>query len=100
MSATDTSYTRRDYELAERVGTKEAWDFFIATYPHGFYTKLAQAQRNKLLAEQERLAASERAKVVQEEQKIASLLNELKPPSELTLPLKPSPRNKRGLRRN
>ena len=28
---------RRDYELAERVGTKEAWDSFIATYPDGFY---------------------------------------------------------------
>jgi len=68
VAATDTSNTRRDYELAERVGTREAWDFFIATYPNGFYTKLAQAQRNKLLAEQERVAAAEKARLVQEEQ--------------------------------
>ena len=58
---------RRDYELAERVGTKEAWDSFIATYPNGFYAKLAQAQRNKLAAEEARLAAAERAKVTSEE---------------------------------
>lgn len=48
--APDMSNVRRDYELAERVGTKEAWDFFIATYPNGFYANLAKAQRNKLLA--------------------------------------------------
>ena len=59
---------RRDYELAERVGTREAWDFFIATYPDSFYAKLAQAQRNKLAAEDARLAATEKAKAAQEEQ--------------------------------
>ena len=58
---------RRDYELAERVGTKEAWDSFIATYPDGFYSKLAQAQRNKLAAEAARIAATERAKSAAEE---------------------------------
>src|SRR5262249_26776431 len=58
---------RRDYELAERVGTKEAWDSFIATYPNGFYAKLAQAQRNKLAAEEARLAAADRAKAAAEE---------------------------------
>jgi uncharacterized caspase-like protein len=68
VAAVDVSNTRADYQSAERVGTKEAWDLFIATYPNGFYTKLAQAQRNKLVAEQERLAASEKARLVQEEQ--------------------------------
>src|SRR6202163_3205341 len=29
---------RRDYELAERVGTKPVWDSFISRYPSGFYT--------------------------------------------------------------
>src|SRR5258705_12800638 len=42
---------RGDYELAERVGTKEAWDYFITAHPSGFYTDLAKAQRNKLAAE-------------------------------------------------
>ena len=30
QQATDTLNTRRDYETAERVGTREAWDIFIA----------------------------------------------------------------------
>src|SRR5450759_3081706 len=28
---------RRDYELAERIGTKPVWDSFISNYPAGFY---------------------------------------------------------------
>jgi len=60
--------TRGDYELAERVGTKEAWDSFITAYPSGFYTDLAKAQRNKLAAETARLAATEKARAAAEEQ--------------------------------
>jgi hypothetical protein len=41
---------RRDYELAERIGTKAVWDAFIGNYPSGFYTELAKAQRDKLIA--------------------------------------------------
>lgn len=67
-STDSNSAIRRDYELAERVGTREAWDFFIATYPDGFYAKLAQAQRNKLTAEEARLKATEKAKTAQDEQ--------------------------------
>ncbi|MEW6769299.1 MAG: caspase family protein [Pseudomonadota bacterium] len=59
---------RRDYELAERVGTKAVWDYFITTYPAGLYTELAKAQRDKLAAEAARLAATEKAKAAQEEQ--------------------------------
>jgi uncharacterized caspase-like protein len=40
---------RNDYQLAERVGTKEAWDLFLARYPDGaFYADLARAQIAKL----------------------------------------------------
>jgi uncharacterized caspase-like protein len=53
---------RQDYELAERVGTLEAWDSFLSSYPDGFYTRLARAQRNKLLAEQTRLSAAAKAR--------------------------------------
>jgi hypothetical protein len=50
--ATDPNIaTRADYELAERVGTVEAWDSFITAHPAGFYTDLAKAQRNKLTTE-------------------------------------------------
>ena len=57
---------RRDYEFAERVGTKEAWDFFLSTYSTGFYANLAQAQRNKLVAEENRVAATEKAKAAEQ----------------------------------
>jgi uncharacterized caspase-like protein len=59
---------RRDYELAAQVGTAEAWDYFLSTYPEGFYAKLAQAQRNKLAAEEARVAATEKARIAAEEQ--------------------------------
>ena len=39
---------RLDYELAERVGTLEAWNSFIEAHPAGFYSDLAKSQRNKL----------------------------------------------------
>jgi hypothetical protein len=39
---------RRDYEFAERVGTKEAWDSFLAAHSTGFFAELARAQRAKL----------------------------------------------------
>jgi len=51
---------RRDYELAERVGTVEVWDAFIAANPAGFYSELAKAQRRK--AEAERADAAEKAR--------------------------------------
>ena len=59
---------RRDYELAERVGTREAWDSFVAANPSGFYSDLAKAQRNKLAADIARIAATEKARGAAEEQ--------------------------------
>src|SRR4051812_20640899 len=66
-SANPNADLRRDYELAERVGTKEAWDSFILANPSGFYTDLAKAQRNKLAAEAARIAATEKAREAAEE---------------------------------
>lgn len=40
---------QRDYELAERVGTPDAWEAFLAVHPSGFYASLARQQRDKLL---------------------------------------------------
>jgi uncharacterized caspase-like protein len=58
---------RRDYEMAERVGTREGWDTFLSGYPNGFYSKLAQAQRNKLVADEKaRTAAEEKARLAAE----------------------------------
>jgi hypothetical protein len=38
-----------DYEMAERIGTKEAWDAFLATHERGLYADLARAQLAKLI---------------------------------------------------
>lgn len=60
--ANASAAARRDYEFAERVGTREAWDFFVAAYPSGFYTDLAKAQRNKLAEKPGQVAATEEQK--------------------------------------
>jgi hypothetical protein len=44
---------RRDYELAEKVGSVEALDWFLQKYAQGFYHDLARAQRAKLAARAE-----------------------------------------------
>jgi uncharacterized caspase-like protein len=59
---------RRDYEFAERIGTREAWDSFLAANPTGFYAGLAKAQLGKLAAETARIAATEKAHDAAEEQ--------------------------------
>jgi uncharacterized caspase-like protein len=59
---------RSDYELAERVGTREAWDSFVAAHPFGFYADLAKAQRNKLAAQSAETAATEKARAAADDQ--------------------------------
>ena len=44
---------RIDYELAAQVGTREAWDSFVASHATGFYSNLARAQNDKLSAAQQ-----------------------------------------------
>ena len=40
----------RDYELAVKISTKEAWDAFLTAHPSGFHAELARAQKAKLVA--------------------------------------------------
>jgi uncharacterized caspase-like protein len=68
LAADQDSTMRRDYELALQIATKPVWDSFITKYPSGFYTDLAKAQRDKLVAETARLEATAKAKAAQEEQ--------------------------------
>ncbi|MBI4273555.1 MAG: caspase family protein [Rhizobiales bacterium] len=42
--------TRRDYLLAERIGTKEAWESFLAVHSTGLYSEFARSQLAKLTA--------------------------------------------------
>lgn len=58
---------RRDYEYAERVGTKEGWESFLKSHPTGFYADLARAQLSKLSAEQASTTAADKAKKAAEE---------------------------------
>jgi uncharacterized caspase-like protein len=58
---------RDDYELTLQINVVAAWDSFLQKYPTGFYSDLARAQRDKLMAtgaaaaEQTRLAAERKA---------------------------------------
>jgi Caspase domain len=41
-----------DYQLAERVGARKAWESFLTLHPTGFYADLARAQLAKLTTAQ------------------------------------------------
>ncbi len=64
-AASNDTGASRDYEFAERVGTVEAWDLYIAAHPSGFYTDLAKVQRNKLAAAAHAAPAAVGTKTVQ-----------------------------------
>ncbi|MDQ8726480.1 caspase family protein [Bradyrhizobium sp. LHD-71] len=66
-AANPAAEIRRDYESAERVGTKEAWESFLRRNTAGFYADLARAQLSKLNAEQASTSAAEKAKKAAEE---------------------------------
>lgn len=38
----------RDYEAAAKIGTKEAWEVFLAKYPVGFFSNLAKLHQSML----------------------------------------------------
>jgi uncharacterized caspase-like protein len=59
---------RVDYELAAQVGTREAWDSFLASHPKGLYANLARAQNSKLSAAQQSRAKADDARRDAEEQ--------------------------------
>jgi hypothetical protein len=65
--ANPESEIRRDYELALQIGTREVWASFINRYPSGFYTDLAKGQLSKIVAEEARAAAADRARRAEEE---------------------------------
>jgi hypothetical protein len=69
-AAQNPAEIRADYQLAERIGTKEAWDYFIAAHDGGFYADLAKAQRNKIAAEKAKnsIVAESSANSVQQKQ--------------------------------
>jgi uncharacterized caspase-like protein len=59
---------RVDYELAAQIGTKEAWDSFLASHGTGFFANLARAQNEKLSAAQQTRTKADDARRDAEEQ--------------------------------
>jgi uncharacterized caspase-like protein len=66
---------RRDYELAAQIGTKEAWDFFLAVHTKGLYANLARAARAKIIAAEKAEAAAAEAKAKAEAAEKAKAAN-------------------------
>src|SRR5580692_10453065 len=59
---------RINYELAAQIGTKEAWDSFLASHASGLYANLARAQNSKLAAAQQSRTKADDARRDAEEQ--------------------------------
>jgi uncharacterized caspase-like protein len=53
---------RTDYELAAQIGTREAWDSFLAAHRSGLYADLARAQTGKLIAAEQMRAKADDAR--------------------------------------
>jgi hypothetical protein len=65
--ANPQSDARRDYELAQQIGNKAAYNAYLTQYPDGFYASLARLQLEKLAAEEARVAATEKAQAAEAE---------------------------------
>ena len=68
---------RIDYELAAQVGTRDAWDSFIAGHNTGYCASLARAQNDKLSAAQQARAKADDTRREAEEQ-VAQKANEFR----------------------
>ena len=66
-AASPQAEARRDYELALQIGNKSAMNAFLAQYPDGFYASLARLQLEKFVAEETRIAATEKARLAEQE---------------------------------
>ncbi|MBI1205438.1 MAG: hypothetical protein GC182_23285 [Rhodopseudomonas sp.] len=49
---------RQHFQAAERIDTIKAWDSFLATYPSGYFSDLARAEREKIVANERAKAAA------------------------------------------
>jgi uncharacterized caspase-like protein len=67
--ARTASDIRKDYELAERIGSRDAWEAFLSTYPTGYYSELARLQLGKIEREArlELEQRHERARITREQ---------------------------------
>jgi len=54
---------RRDFELAQKVDTMEAYDLFLTRHSEGFYATLARAQKTKLAMIEEQRVKDEQLRI-------------------------------------
>ena len=57
---------RRDFELAQKVDTMEAYDLFLSRHQDGFYATLARAQKTKIAMIEQQRAEQEQIRVQKE----------------------------------
>jgi len=57
---------RRDFEIAQKVDTMEAYDAFLSRHSEGFYATLAKAQKTKLAMIEEQRAKDEQVRLQKE----------------------------------
>jgi hypothetical protein len=59
VAAEPLSDIKGDYELVERVGTRKAWEAFLASHKDGLYAELARAQLAKLTQGESKATAAD-----------------------------------------
>jgi Caspase domain len=81
-AATASEGEKADYELVEKIGTKGAWQVFLAQHPKGFYADLARQQLSKLASAHGGGGTTIRSPPAPREQQVASV-EPTKPPKVL-----------------
>jgi hypothetical protein len=75
----------RDYEFAERVGTREAWEFFLSAHSSGFFANLARAAINKITVAEQQLRLGKDKAAEEELKRKAAEATQLKASEEARL---------------
>ncbi len=57
---------RRDFEIAQKIDTMEAYDVFLSRHTEGFYATLARAQKTKLAMLEQQRAEQEQVRLQKE----------------------------------
>jgi uncharacterized caspase-like protein len=75
----------RDYEFAERVGTREAWESFLSAHSNGFFANLARAAVNKITVAEQQLRLGKDKAAEEELKRKAAEATQLKASEEARL---------------
>jgi hypothetical protein len=59
VAADPRAEARRDYELTLQLGTRQAWESYLAHYPEGLFASLARGQLEKIVASEAQVTAKQ-----------------------------------------